>query len=314
MERVTTAAGLRAHVAALRANGRTVGLVPTMGALHEGHLALVRQLTEHVDDVVVSIFVNPTQFERPDDLAAYPRDLSHDEAALAALGAARPTLLFVPDEAEVYPQPPRVTVTVHGGLTDRLCGAARPGHFDAVATVVTKFLNLVQPDMAAFGRKDRQQLEVIRQVVADLNLPVAVLGVATVREPDGLAMSSRNRRLDATQRQQARALSQALAAAVRAARVARADGRALPVEQLLTVAGAELARHPEVRRDYLEVVDPGTLQPGAAQVPVDGRVVVAVAAHVGPVRLIDNVEVGDRDDEDALLAAVDRGASPDRED
>lgn len=314
MQRVTTVAALRAQVAALRANGRTIGLVPTMGALHAGHLALVRQLADHVDDVVVSVFVNPTQFDRPDDLAAYPRDVTRDEAALASLGAARPAVLFVPSEDEVYPQPPRVTVTVRGGLTDRLCGASRPGHFDAVATVVTKFLNLVQPDMAAFGRKDRQQLQVIRQVVADLNLPVAILGVATVREPDGLALSSRNQRLDVTQRHQARALSRALAAAVRVARAAREQGGSLPIEHLLAAATAELDRSPEVRRDYLEVVDPQSMQPVGPHAPMDGRVVVAVAAHVGPVRLIDNVEVGDHDDEVALLAAVDGAAALDRED
>lgn len=314
MQRVTTVAALRAQVAALRANGRTIGLVPTMGALHAGHLALVRELADHVDDVVVSVFVNPTQFDRSDDLAAYPRDLARDEAALAALGAARPVMVFVPSEAEVYPQPSRVTVTVHGGLTDRLCGASRPGHFDAVATVVTKLINLVQPDMAAFGRKDRQQLQVIRQVVADLNLPVAILGVATVREPDGLAMSSRNQRLGATQRDQAQALPRALAAAVRVARAAREEGRALPTDHLLAAATAELDRYPEVRPDYLEVVDPATMQPVAPDVPMGGRVVVAVAAHVGPVRLIDNVEIGDRDDEDAVLVAVDGAAAPDRKD
>lgn len=304
MEEVSGIAALRAHVAARRASGRTIGLVPTMGALHEGHLELVRRCADHVDDVVVSIFVNPTQFERADDLAAYPRDPQRDASRLRALGDAAPAVVFAPPVDEVYPTPPRVTVTVHGGLTERLCGASRPGHFDAVATVVTKLLNLVQPDLAAFGRKDRQQLQVIRQMVADLNLPVALLGVPTVREPDGVAMSSRNRRLDAEQREHARALSRALVAAVEVARTVRSAGGPIVVAELRAAAARVIESAPGVAVDYLDVVEPDTMQPGADQVAADARLVVAVAAEVGPVRLIDNVEVGDHDDEEALLRAV----------
>lgn len=304
MEHVSRIAALRAHVAARRVSGRTIGLVPTMGALHEGHLELVRRCAEHVDDVVVSIFINPTQFERADDLAAYPRDPERDASRLRALGDAAPTVLFTPSVDEVYPTRPRVTVTVHGGLTERLCGASRPGHFDAVATVVTKFINLVGPDLAVFGRKDRQQLQVIRQVVADLNLPVGLLGVTTVREPDGVAMSSRNRRLDDEQREHARALSRALVAAVDVAREARSAGGPIVVADLRAAASQVLDTAPGVAVDYLDVVEPDTMQPGEAQVAADVRLVVAVAAEVGPVRLIDNVEVGDHDDEEALLRAV----------
>ena len=304
MDEVSTITALRAHVAARRTSGRTIGLVPTMGALHEGHLELVRRCAEHVDDVVVSIFVNPTQFDRADDLAAYPRDPDRDVAMLRGLGDAAPAALFAPSVDEVYPIRPRVTVTVQGGVTEGLCGASRPGHFDAVATVVTKFINLVQPSLAVFGRKDRQQLQVIRQVVADLNLPVGLLGVPTVREPDGVAMSSRNRRLNTDERERARALSRALVAAVGEARTAREAGAPVNVADVREAAMQVLQAAPGVMLDYLEVVDPDTMQPGESEVAPDTRLVVAVAAEVGPVRLIDNVEIGEPDDERALLRAV----------
>jgi pantoate--beta-alanine ligase len=211
VRQVSTVAVLRAAVHEARVAGRRTVLVPTMGALHEGHLALVRLAAEHGDHTVVSIFVNPTQFDRREDLAAYPRDLDGDLAALRELGSATPAVVFAPTVAEIYPRPPLTSVRV-AELTERLCGATRPGHFDGVATVVTKLLHLVQPDAAVFGRKDFQQLQVVRRLVADLDLPVAVLGAPTVREADGVAMSSRNRRLDAGGRQAARALSQALRA------------------------------------------------------------------------------------------------------
>jgi pantoate--beta-alanine ligase len=302
VRRVTTIADLRAAVRAARADGRRTVLVPTMGALHAGHLALVRLAAEHGDHTVVSVFVNPTQFDRADDLAAYPRELAGDEAALAALGEAAPALVFAPDVAEVYPRPPLTTVRV-AGLTDRLCGATRPGHFDGVATVVTKLLNLVRPDAAVFGRKDFQQLQVIRRLVADLDLPVTVVAGPTVRETDGLALSSRNRRLSAGERTAALALSRALRAAVLAARSARAHGQLVPAE-LHAAAAAVLAAGDGVTVDYLEVLDPDTLEPLPDTVAGDARVLVAVAAFVGPVRLIDNVEVGDPADEDRLLAAT----------
>ncbi|MEX1177103.1 MAG: pantoate--beta-alanine ligase, partial [Nitriliruptor sp.] len=224
MQRLTTIAEVRAAVAEARRAGGRVALVPTMGALHEGHLALVRDASSRADLTVVSIFVNPTQFDRDDDLAGYPRDLEGDEAQLAGLGELAPQVVFAPDAAEVYPRPPVTTVHV-AGLTDGLCGASRPGHFDGVATVCTKLFAIVQPDLAVFGRKDFQQLAVIRRVVADLDLPVEIVGGATVREPDGLAMSSRNRRLDTAERRSALCLSRALRSGVAVARAGRAAGR-----------------------------------------------------------------------------------------
>jgi pantoate--beta-alanine ligase len=319
VRRVTTIAGIREAVAEARAAGRRIGLVPTMGALHEGHLSLVRLAATHADTVVVSIFVNPTQFDRADDLEAYPRDLEGDEAALAALGSSAPALVFVPAAREVYPRPGLTTVHV-AGLTEPMEGASRAGHFDGVATVVTKLFNIVGPDVAVFGRKDVQQLQVIRRMVADLDVPVEIVPGPTVREPGGLALSSRNRRLDAHQRQAAGSLSQALGAAVAAARAARAAGRRPDPGVLRQEALATLAAAPEVDVDYVEVVDPDTLAPpdgprGEAASPADAtstatstaggdRLIVAVAASVGPVRLIDNVEVGDADDEGRLLAAI----------
>ena len=302
MERVTTIAELRARVAALRAAGATIGFVPTMGALHEGHLALVRLAAEQADEVVVSVFVNPTQFDRADDLATYPRDLAGDERALAGLGAAAPALVFAPETSELYPRPPATRVTV-AGLGDHLCGASRPGHFDGVGLVVVKLLSIVAPDLAVFGRKDRQQLQIVRRVVADLDLPVELVAAPTVREPDGVALSSRNRRLSAEERVSARALSRALRAAVLTARRARTAGEALAVTTLRESA-LEVLEVPGVEVDYLEVVDPDGLQPVTGALAPDDVVVVAVAAQVGPVRLIDSVEVGDVPDEERLLAAA----------
>ena len=307
--RITTIAELRREVDEARRAGQRVGLVPTMGALHEGHLANVRLAAEVADVVVVSIFVNPRQFDRTDDLAAYPRDLEGDEAQLAALGQAAPTLVFVPEPTEVYPREPAVTVTVTG-LTDRLCGATRPGHFDGVATVVTKLFNMVAPDVAVFGRKDFQQLQVIRALVADLDLPIEIVGAPTVREDDGVALSSRNRRLDTDQRTAARAIPEALREAVDLARAQREAGAGPDAEVLRTAVAARLAAACGVEIDYVEVLDPQTLAPpdgsGRGEAVDDGppkQVLVAVAAHVGPVRLIDNVVIGDREDEDRLLTA-----------
>jgi len=302
VERVTGIAELRSEVAALRAGGATIGFVPTMGALHDGHLALVRLAAARAEAVVVSIFVNPTQFDRPDDLAAYPRDLAGDEQALASLGRAAPALVFAPDASEMYPRPPATSVRV-AGLGDHLCGAARPGHFDGVGLVVVKLLAIVAPDLAVFGRKDRQQLQIVRRIVADLDLTVEVVAGPTVREPDGVALSSRNRRLDTDQRAAARALSQALRAAVLLVREARATGRAPEVATVTAAAVAALAV-PGVEAEYLEVVDPDTMQPIEDAFPMRGTAVVAVAAHVAGVRLLDNVEVGDLEDEQRLLDAT----------
>jgi pantoate--beta-alanine ligase len=306
MRRVTTIRELRDAVTAARADGARIGFLPTMGALHAGHLANARLVAEHSDVVVVSIFVNPTQFDRADDLAAYPRDLAADEAALGALGAAAPALVFVPSVEEVYPRTPRTTVHV-AELSEVLEGASRPGHFDGVATVVTKLCNIVRPDVAVFGRKDHQQLQVVRQLVADLDLDVEVLAAPTVREPDGVALSSRNQRLAADERPHARALPSALAAAVGVARDARAAGRAPEPEELERAALAVLAGAP-VTVDYLVAVDPVTLRPPSPGGEVTRRLTVAVAASIGAVRLIDNVEVGDIDDETRLLVSL--GVAP----
>jgi pantoate--beta-alanine ligase len=304
VRQVSTVAVLRAAVHEARVAGRHTVLVPTMGALHEGHLELVRLAAEHGDHTVVSIFVNPTQFDRREDLAAYPRDLDGDLEALRGLGAATPGVVFAPSVAEIYPRPPLTSIRV-AELTDRLCGATRPGHFDGVATVVTKLLHLVQPDAAVFGRKDFQQLQVVRRLVADLDLPVAILGGPTVRETDGVAMSSRNRRLDPEGRHAARALSQALRAGVLAAREQRASGGRLSSAAVHEAAAGVLAAAGEVEVDYLEVLKPEELASAPRWLPADAQLLVAVAAFVGgDVRLIDNVVVGDLEDEERLLSAT----------
>lgn len=302
MKRVTTVAELRAQVRALRAADRRVVLVATMGALHAGHLALVEHAAADGDAVVVSVFVNPAQFDRPDDLAAYPQDLAGDEAALSGLGPAAPDVVFAPDVTEVYG--PGQLTTVHvAELTEGLCGAGREGHFDGVATVVTKLLNMVRPDAAVFGRKDYQQLVMIRRLVVDLHLDVEILDAPTVREADGVALSSRNRRLDADGRRRARVLSRALGAAVRAASPGHVRADVVDAGAARQAALATLAAEPGVRVEYLEVVDPETLTPLDDDSDLR-RVLVAGAVHVGGVRLIDNVVIGVADDEHRLLTAV----------
>lgn len=273
MRIVRTVADVRAAVAA--APG-PVGLVPTMGALHDGHLSLVRAAREDCATVVVSLFVNPTQFNEQSDLAAYPRDEQRDAELAHGAGA---HLLFAPGVDEVYPPGFSTTVSVTG-VTEPLEGAQRgTAHFDGVATVVTKLLNMVGPDHAYFGQKDAQQAAVIRRFVTDLNIPVQVHTVPTVREPDGLAMSSRNVHLSGDDRDRALALSAALKAAERAT----ADG----VHDASAIRAAALeAMHPfGVEPEYLELVDPETLDPVTT---VQDEVLVAVAARVGQTRLIDN--------------------------
>lgn len=337
MERVTTVADLRVRVAAARTRGLRVALVPTMGALHEGHLSLVRHARTLAGFVVVSIFVNPTQFGPGEDLDAYPRDLEGDEARLRTLGSDAPDVVLAPTVTEMYPGgiPPLTTVAVRG-ITERLCGASRPGHFDGVATVVSKLHGAVGPDVAVYGRKDFQQLAVIRRVVADLNQPLEVVGAPTVREPDGLAMSSRNAYLGAEDRVAARVVSRALRAGVLAARRQRARGERLDPGMIREAVGVTISAEPRARTDYVEVVDPTTLappdartvreqessapegthhapspedspedSPGNPDAAAEEQLLVALAVHVGPARLIDNVVIGDLDDEDRLLAATD---------
>jgi pantoate--beta-alanine ligase len=280
---VRTVAELRAALEPHRRAGRTVGLVPTMGAFHEGHLSLMRAARERADVVVVSLFVNPTQFGTGEDLAAYPRDEARDAADAAAEGV---DVLFAPAPEEVYPD--GFATTVHmAGVSETLEGEHRPGHFDGVATVVAKLFGMVEPDLAFFGRKDAQQAVVIRRLVRDLDLPVEIDVRPTVREPDGLAMSSRNAYLSAEERERALSLSRALGAVERAAQ----DGLA-PAEAL-TAGRAELAAA-GVEPEYLEAVSARTLRPVEDFFAED--VLVVVAARIGRARLIDNVQLpaGDR--------------------
>lgn len=273
---VRTVRELRAALAEPRRAGARIGLVPTMGALHEGHRVLIESARAGCDVVVVSLFVNPTQFGPGEDLAAYPRDEAADARLADAAGA---DLLFAPAPAEVYPPGFATTVAV-AGLTEPLEGAARgPEHFAGVTTVVAKLLNMAAPDVAYFGQKDAQQALVIRRMARDLDLPVAIEVVPTVREADGLAMSSRNAYLDADQRARAVALDRAL----RAARGAIEGGERDPAAA--RAVGRAAMEPYGVEPEYLELVSPDTLQPVAE---LDGDVLVAVAARVGPARLIDN--------------------------
>ncbi len=263
-----------------RAGAGSLGLVPTMGYLHAGHLALVERARGENDRVVVSIFVNPTQFGPQEDFNRYPRDLERD---LALLREARVDAVFAPSVAEMYP-PGFATYVEVGDVTERLEGAARPGHFRGVATVVTKLFNIVQPDRAYFGQKDAQQLVVIRKMVADLAIPVEVVAVPTVREPDGLALSSRNVYLSPEERRAAVALSQSLFAARDRFQAGERDA-----EALRETVRALVAREPLVRLEYVSVADPETLEELST---VGDRALVSLAARVGATRLIDNVLLG----------------------
>jgi pantoate--beta-alanine ligase len=274
-----TVADVRRTCDRARARGGHVGFVPTMGCFHEGHRSLMRAAREANDFVVTSLFVNPTQFSPAEDLDAYPRDLEGDAAAAASEGV---DVLFVPTAAEMYPDGARTTVSVQE-LTRTLCGASRPGHFDGVTTIVAKLFAIVGPCRAYFGRKDAQQLAVVRRMAFDLDLPVELVGCPLVREPDGLALSSRNAYLSADERRAAVVLSQALRAAGDAARRGERDPAVL-LALIADVVGAE----PRVRLDYAEVVDSATLQPVEH---LGGELLVAIAAFVGPARLIDNVSL-----------------------
>ncbi|HKP90841.1 MAG TPA: pantoate--beta-alanine ligase [Thermoleophilaceae bacterium] len=281
MRTVRSVAELRAALRPLRAEG-TVGLVPTMGYFHEGHLSLMRGARADCATVVVSLFVNPAQFGPGEDLAAYPRDEERDAALAAEQGV---DLLFAPPLDEVYPPGFDATVEV-GGLTDVLCGdPARRGreHFRGVTTVVTKLLNMVQPDAAYFGQKDAQQAIVIRKMVRDLDIPVRIEVLPTVREPDGLAMSSRNAYLDAAERERALALSRALRAADAEVAAGHVDAASV-----LAAARRELDRS-GVEPEYLELRSADDLSPAQR---VNGRTLLAVAARVGRARLIDNTVLG----------------------
>ena len=273
-----TIAGLRSTVHEARAQGRAIGLIPTMGALHAGHVSLVANALQRGDAPIVSIFVNPTQFGPDEDFAKYPRDEASDLAALDAAGAAA---VFAPGVKEMYPEPPLTTIQV-AGLTDGLCGPFRPGHFEGVATVVAKLFLACLPDRAYFGEKDFQQLQVIGRMTRDLNLPVDVVGCPTIRESDGLAMSSRNRYLSARERAAAPAMYRVLLALAEEARggasLAAAQERA---KQALAAAGFGAV-------DYVSIVDATTLAPIEQ---VKGAARALAAAWLGKARLIDNVAV-----------------------
>jgi pantoate--beta-alanine ligase len=267
---------LRSQLAPDRREGRTIGLIPTMGALHEGHLSLIRRARAECDVVVVSLFVNPAQFDEHADLERYPRSEARDVALASDAGA---DVLFAPPSDEVYP-PGFATAVEVFGVTDRLEGTARGAeHFRGVSTVVTKLLGMTMPDVAYFGQKDAQQVVVIRRLVADLNLPVRIQTCPTAREPDGLAMSSRNAHLSAEQRTRALALPDALRAATRLA----SEGERSAVALLDAARAAMLARG--VEPEYAELVDPETL---LSCDELTREMLLALAARVGETRLIDN--------------------------
>ncbi|HEX4341668.1 MAG TPA: pantoate--beta-alanine ligase [Polyangiaceae bacterium] len=278
---VNTVADLRAAVKERTDRGETLGFVPTMGALHEGHRVLMREAKRRASFTLVSIFVNPTQFGPKEDLSRYPRDLDGDLAKCAAEGV---SFVFAPSVREMYPEGERTRVHV-SGLTEYLCGASRPGHFDGVATVVTKLFSASGPCVGVFGRKDYQQLQVIKRFTRDLLLPVEIVGVPTVREADGLALSSRNAFLSAEDRQRALAIPGALRAAVRAFAGGERGAGALkrPVADALGAAG--------LRVDYVELADADDLVPVADT--AGARAVLAIAAFAGTTRLIDNVVLGE---------------------
>lgn len=269
-------AQVQAQVIAWKRQGLTIGLVPTMGYLHEGHASLIRRAAAECDRVVVSVFVNPTQFGPNEDLESYPRDIDHDTALIKECGG---NLVFAPQPADMYGEGTRTWVTVEG-LTKELCGRSRPIHFRGVATVVCKLMNIAQPDRAYFGQKDAQQLAVIRQMVSDLNMPVKVVGCPIVREADGLAKSSRNTYLNEQERAAALVLSRSLA-----------EGRKL-LEDGSTDADQVMARIEEVikseplaRIDYVQAVNSDTIEPVHK---VEGTVLFAIAVYIGKTRLIDN--------------------------
>jgi len=279
---VTAVARTRAELAAARATlGSTVALVPTLGALHEGHRSLMRRARGIADESVVSIFVNPLQFAAGEDLDRYPQPLEADLAMCAEEGVA---LAFVPSRAEMYPREPVVRV-VAGAMGQRFEGASRPGHFDGVLTVVAKLFGLVRPDVAVFGRKDAQQLALVRAMVADLNLPVRIEAAPLIRDHDGLALSSRNVYLTAQDRATALALPRALQAGAHAANVGKAPA------DIVAAARAVLDAQPGADTDYVALVDPDTFEDLDAGGPAVRLAVLAVAARVGSTRLIDNESV-----------------------
>ncbi len=271
-------ADIRRWVREKRMKGLQVGLVPTMGSLHEGHLSLVRAARQENDLVVMSIFVNPLQFGPQEDYATYPRDLARDACLAEEAGA---DVIFAPEVEEMYPYYPQYTTVEVAQITKRLCGAARPGHFTGVATVVTKLFQIVLPDKAYFGQKDYQQVQVIKRMVADLNFPIAIRMVPITRESDGLAMSSRNTYLSPEERQEALCLS----ASLRICQALFAKGER-NAACLLEAMRERIKQEPAAVIDYLEIDDATTLEPLAV---IERPVVVALAVKIGKTRLLDNI-------------------------
>lgn len=278
MQIIRTKSGLRALTTSWRRAGERIAVVPTMGALHDGHLSLVTAARAHAERVIVTLFVNPRQFNNPEDLAKYPRTEQSDAAKLAPFGA---DVLYVPDGDQMYPQGFATNISV-SGVSEGLCGAARPGHFDGVATVVTKLLIQTDADVAMFGEKDFQQLQVVRRLAEDLDLKTRIIGCPTVREADGLAMSSRNQRLGDESRARAPVIRQTLAQAADAIR------QGAQVAAVLADAGDQLRAAGLGPVDYLEYRRDSDLQPAAAP---DAPARLLVAAWLDGVRLIDNLEV-----------------------
>ncbi|MBZ5706481.1 MAG: pantoate--beta-alanine ligase [Acidobacteriia bacterium] len=277
MKLCSTVAAMRSACRTVRGAGKRLGFVPTMGALHEGHLSLVRAAKARCDVVAVSIFVNPAQFGPKEDLSRYPRPFERDHELLEQEGV---ELLFAPPVEEMYPAGAVTYVTVEG-LSEKLCGRSRPGHFRGVTTVVAKLFHIIEPDAAFFGQKDAAQATIIRRMVRDLNLPLEVVVCPIVREPDGLAMSSRNAYLDGQQRKSALVLSRSLK------EVQNLFDRGERKASRLIEAGKQIfAQEPSVRLDYFEIVDPDTLEEISE---VRGPALVAVAGFVGNTRLIDNI-------------------------
>jgi len=284
MHTFTTVAAMQAEARRLKAKGQRLALVPTMGALHDGHLALVQEAKKHADHVAVSIFVNPTQFGPNEDFNRYPRDLGGDMQRLETVGC---DAVFAPTVEEMYPfgqQDEAVWVTVEG-LDDHLDGPMRPGHFRGVTTVVAKLFHACQPDVAMFGQKDAQQLAILRRMTRALLFPVQIVGLATVRDADGLALSSRNRYLTADERAQAPVLHRALRRIE--ALVAEGERR---VSALIEAGRSEIAAAPLARVQYVAVVDAATLAPVETLAPGQ-KALAALAVHFGTTRLIDNVSL-----------------------
>jgi len=284
MKRIRTVAGMQDYADARRANGERVALVPTMGALHDGHLALIRTAQEQADRVVVSVFVNPTQFGPDEDYAEYPRDIDRDAAQLEERGV---DVLFAPTVDEMYPSEPvgdapTLTWVIVNRLDEHLCGRYRQGHFQGVTTVVTKLFHACKPHVAVFGRKDAQQFVIIQRMVQELLLDIDIVGVPTVREPDGLAKSSRNAYLSPEERQQATVLYEAVKTAE-----ARIEGGEQQISALVEAMQNKFGQASDATVQYAEVVDATTLQP-LERITPGQHVLAAVAVYFGDTRLIDN--------------------------